>query len=257
MNASNPNTQGSGRPVALVTGAGRRVGNCIARTLAARGYRLVLHVNTSLAEAQATAAQLAAAGTEAVAMAADLRDAAAVRSLVGEAHRHFGRIDALVNSAAVWQRKRLEDIAAEDVRLHFEINTLGTFLFCREVGLIMVEQEAGGAIVNIGDWAVARPYPDYAAYFPSKGAIPTLTRDFAVELARRNPRVRVNAILPGPVLLPPEMSPEERADVVAATLVRREGRPQNIADAAAFLLENDYITGVCLPVDGGRTVHSA
>jgi pteridine reductase len=73
-------------------------------------------------------------------------------------------------------------------------------------------------------------------------------------LAARNPRVRVNAVLPGPVMLPPELSPAERAEAVAGTLVRREGSPANVADAVLFLLRNDFITGVCLPVDGGRTI---
>jgi pteridine reductase len=118
----------------------------------------------------------------------------------------------------------------------------------------MTNQPTGGAIVNIGDWATARPYLNYSAYFPSKGAIPTLTRDFAVELASRNPRVRVNAVLPGPVMLPPDLPEAERQAAIAGTLVRREGTPQHVADAVLFLLENDFITGVCLPVDGGRTI---
>ena len=119
----------------------------------------------------------------------------------------------------------------------------------------MVQQPDGGAIVNIGDWAIARPYVNYAAYFPSKGAIPTLTRMFAVELASRNPRVRVNAILPGPVLIPDDLPAPEQAAAIAATLVKRKGTPQHVADAVLFLLANDFITGVCLPVDGGRSVH--
>jgi pteridine reductase len=118
----------------------------------------------------------------------------------------------------------------------------------------MTKQPDGGCIVNVGDWATERPYVDYAAYFPSKGAIPTLTRMFAVELARRNPRVRVNAVLPGPVMLPADLAPEEREAAIAATLVRREGSPQLVAKAVLSLVDNEFITGVCLPVDGGRTI---
>jgi pteridine reductase len=117
--------------------------------------------------------------------------------------------------------------------------------------LIMVEQPGGGAIVNVGDWATARPYPGYAAYFASKGAIPTLTRAFAVEFA---PHVRVNAVLPGPVLLPDDLSADARERAIAGTLLAREGRPEHIAQAVRFLADNDFITGVCLPVDGGRTI---
>jgi NAD(P)-dependent dehydrogenase (short-subunit alcohol dehydrogenase family) len=115
----------------------------------------------------------------------------------------------------------------------------------------MSEQETGGAIVNIGDWASERPYRDYGAYFVSKATIPTMTRLFAVELA---PRIRVNAVLPGPVLMPGDISEAERKRAVAGTLVGRAGRPEHVSNAVAFLLENDFITGVCLPVDGGRTI---
>lgn len=241
--------------VALVTGSGApRVGNCVARTLAQRGYRLAIHANTSLAAAEATADNLRGQGGDALALQADLRDETAVRSLVSTALAHFGRIDALVNCAAIWERKTLEETTADDVRRHFEVNVLGTFLCCQHVGLAMAAQSEGGAIVNFGDWAIARPYTDYAAYFPSKGAIPALTRAFAVELAQRNPRVRVNAILPGPVMLPKHLSAEERSAAVAGTLLKREGSPQNVADAVVFLLENDFVTGTCLTVDGGRSI---
>jgi pteridine reductase len=241
--------------VALVTGGGApRIGNVVAQALAGCGYRLIIHANTSIADARKLADELTAAGSESIAVTADLRDEHAIERVVREAHTHFGRIDALVNCAAIWNAKRLEEVTAEDVRQNFEINTLGTFLFCQHVGRIMVGQPEGGAIVNVGDWAVARPYLDYAAYFPSKGAIPTLTRTFAAELASRNPRVRVNAILPGPVMLPDHLLPEERAQAVAGTLLKREGSPRNVAQAVVFLLANDYITGVCLPVDGGRSI---
>jgi pteridine reductase len=117
--------------------------------------------------------------------------------------------------------------------------------------MIMREQAQGGAIVNIGDWATERPYREYAAYFISKGAIPTLTRTFAVELA---PKVRVNAVLPGPVLLPETVSEADRRRAVKGTLLGRAGTPENVALAVMALFENDFITGVCLPVDGGRTL---
>jgi pteridine reductase len=118
----------------------------------------------------------------------------------------------------------------------------------------MVRQPEGGCIVTLGDWAIARPYLHYAAYFPSKGAIPTLTRTLAVELGVRNPRVRVNCILPGPVMLPPDLPEAERQQAINATLVKREGSAEHVAHAVLFLIDNDFVTGVCLPVDGGRTV---
>lgn len=244
------------RPVAIVTGGARRVGRALVEDLARRGYRLVVHAHESLADAERLAADLSANGKPAIALVADLGQPVAVEAMIAAAQRQYGRIDALVNCAAIWLRKPLEEVTPDDVRRHFEINTLGTFLCCQHVGLIMTRQSTGGAIVNIGDWATVRPYVDYSAYFPSKGAIPTLTRTLAVELARRNPRVRVNAILPGPVLLPDDMSPSERAASIAGTLLQREGTPQDVARAVAFLLESDFVTGVCLPVDGGRSIFS-
>ena len=251
------NLFGTEHPVALVTGSGaKRVGNFVARALAARGYHLALHANLSVSEAEGTVDELRRAGGQAIALTADLTSEPAARKLVDDARAHFGRLDVLVNCAAIWRPVRLEDVTAAEVRRNFEINTLATFLCSQQAGLAMTAQPMGGAIVNIGDWAIARPYLNYAAYFPSKGAIPTLTRDMAVELAARNPRVRVNAILPGPVMLPPDLPASERQAAIAGTLVKREGSPEHIADAVVFLVENDFVTGVCLPVDGGRTICS-
>ena len=238
-------------PVALVTGGAIRVGAAIVRDLAARGYQVAIHANTSLNRAQELVTELNTAGHTAIAFGADLRDEDATRAMIDRVRRHFGRLDALVNSAATWSPTPLEDVMADDVRRFFEVNTLSTFICCQHAGLIMSEQPAGGAIVNIGDWAVERPYRDYSAYFISKGTIPTLTRMFAIELA---PKVRVNAVLPGPVLLPESVSPDERNRAIAGTLLKRPGRPENIALAVAALLENDFITGTCVPVDGGRTL---
>jgi pteridine reductase len=238
-------------PVALVTGGAVRVGRAIVRELASRGYRVAVHASTSLDRAQELVSELTNEGRDAAAFGAELRDEDATRAMIDRARRHFGRLDALVNNAAIWWPTPMATAAAEDVRRFFEINVLSTFICCQHAGQIMAGQESGGAIVNIADWAVARPYRDYSAYFASKGAIPTLTRMFAVELA---PRVRVNAVLPGPVLLPESLSEADRQRAIAGTLLGRPGRPQNVAHAVAFLLENDFTTGVCLPVDGGRTI---
>jgi pteridine reductase len=241
--------------VALVTGSGkRRVGRFVADALAARGHRLVLHYLHSAAEATEAVAEFAARGVEAIALGADLGNETAVDSLVGGVLERFGRLDVLVNCAAIWQRKRLEDVRAADVRGHFETNVLGTFLCGRAAGLAMARQPEGGCIVNVGDWAEARPYPHYAAYFATKGAIPTLTRCLAVELGSRNPRVRVNCVLPGPVMLPADLPEAEKREAIDATLVKREGSPENIAQAVLSLIDNDFVTGACLPVDGGRTI---
>jgi pteridine reductase len=241
--------------VALITGSGkRRIGNAVANALADRGYDIALHYNRSAEEARQTVAELEQKGVRAAAFQADVADEAEVARLFDAAIAAFGRLDALVTAAGVWQSKPLEDVTAEDVRRQFDVNTLGTFLCCRRAGLIMAAQPEGGAIVTIGDWATARPYLRYAAYFASKGAVATLTRALAVELAQRNPAVRVNCIEPGPVMVPTDLAAHEVKGAIAGTLLKRLGRPENVAQAVVFLVENDYITGVCLPVDGGRTI---
>jgi pteridine reductase len=242
--------------VALVTGSGKqRVGSHVAELLASRGYAIAVHYNTSEGEARETARALEARfGVTVFPVQANLGDEAAVKRMVSEVRARFSRIDVLVNCAAIWNRKALEEVTAADVREHLDANLLGTFLTCQHVGLAMVKQPQGGCIVNVGDWADVRPYKDYAAYFPSKAAIPGLTRVFAVELGMRNPRVRVNAVLPGPVMLPPEVAGAEREAVIAGTLVKREGSPEHVALAVLHFVENDFVTGTCLPVDGGRTV---
>jgi len=241
--------------VALVTGsARRRVGWHVADALGERGYAVVVHYNTSAAEAQAAANAFRGQGRQASAIGANLADEQQVRALLEQTLQEFGRIDALVHCAAVWRRKPLEEVTAADVRAEWEANTLSTFLCCQQAGMAMVRQPEGGSIVVFGDWAIERPYLDHAAYFSSKGAIPTMTRTFAVELAARNPRVRVNCILPGPVMLPPDLPAAERDEAIRSTLVKREGRPDNVVQAVLHFLDNDFVTGACLPIDGGRSI---
>lgn len=244
--------------MALVTGSGKkRVGWYVADALAGQGYTIAVHYHTSAVEANETVEHLRGRGVQAAAFQADLADGEAARGLVQAALERFGHLDVLVNCAAVWQAKRLEDVTAADLLHNFRVNVLGTFLCAREAGLAMVRQPEGGCIINFGDWAEARPYLDYAAYFATKGAIPALTRCLAVELGTRNPRVRVNGILPGPILFQPDLPEAERQEAIRATLTRREGRPENVAQAVVFLVRNDFVTGACLTVDGGRTIYAA
>ncbi|GAA5506804.1 SDR family NAD(P)-dependent oxidoreductase [Novipirellula caenicola] len=247
---------GCPNPVALVTGSGApRVGRAIAIALAQLGCRIALHANTSTDDAAKAAAEITQRfGREAIVTSGALQQDGVADHIVDQTHSQFGRIDVLVNSAAIWQPTRLENITPDEVRRYFEINALGSFLCARAAGLKMVVQPSGGSIVNIGDWATVRPYLDHAAYFPSKGSIEVMTRSLAVELAHRNPRVRVNCIQPGPVLLSDEVSQSQQQSIAASTLVGKIGAPENIAHAVQFLCENDFVTGVCLPVDGGRSI---
>lgn len=253
----NQQRSSSESPVALITGSGApRVGRAIARKLSQCGYRIAVHSNSSVDEGQEFVSELESSDVEASFYQADLSNEDACRQLVKNVHRDFGQIDVAVNSAAIWQPKPLEQVTGEDLNRYFQINVAASFFVAQEAGLLMVEQENGGSIINIGDWAPARPYLDYAAYFLSKGPIPTMTRMMAIELASRNTKIRVNAVLPGPVMIPEDLPEAERAEIINATLLKREGTPENVAQACWSLIENDFLTGVCLPVDGGRTIYS-
>jgi pteridine reductase len=243
--------------VALVTGSGkRRVGRTVADALAARGYAMAIHYHTSARDATDAVAQIETRGGRAAAFQADLANEAAARGLIDAVAERFGRLDVLVNCASVYAPKPFEEVRAADVRYNFDANVLATFICSQQAGLRMVKQPDGGCIINFSDWAEVRPYLHYAAYFASKGAIPTLTRCLAVELGTRNPRVRVNCILPGPVLFPPDLPEAEKEQSIEATLVQRPGSPEHVAQAVLFLVENDFVTGDCIPIDGGRSIYA-
>lgn len=244
-------------PVALVTGSGApRVGRAIAEHLAKLGCRLAMHAHHSVDEAERAATSLRDRGCEVIVVRGAMDRAEEVEEFVAAVIHHFGRLDILVNSAAIWVPKPLEEVTAEDVRAYLEVNTIGSFIAAKAAGLQMVGQPHGGAIVNIGDWALARPYLDHSAYFPSKGAIEAMTRSLAVEFAERNRRVRVNCIHPGPVLLADGLPESTVAAIADSTLLKRIGTPEHVAHAVQFLVENDFVTGVAVPVDGGRTIYA-
>ena len=239
--------------VAIVTGSGRRrIGNVVARVLAEAGYRLAIHYHQSKDSALETVDELRAVGVEADAFGADLTQESEVARLFEQVDAAWGRLDLLVNSAAVWTPTPLESLTAEEIRRQFDINTLGSLLCCKGAGALMARQPEGGSIVLIGDATLEHPYTGYAAYFASKGALPTLTKCLAVELARRNPKLRVNCIHPGPVLVDPNLPEEARKRAYEGNLLSTKGTPEAIASAVLFFAENDYVTGVNLPVDGGR-----
>jgi len=217
--------------VALVTGGERGMGAAVVRALASRGYAVAIHAHGSLQEARALADQLTAAGVPSLAVTANLRDEGPVRAMVQRVADHFGRIDAVVTCAAIRHAGPLEEVTADDLRTHFDINCVGTFVAAQEAGAFMVHRAEGGCIVTMADSAMDHPTTGSAAFLPSQGAIPAMTRSLAVEFAARNPRVRANCVL-------------------ADAAVRGEDTPEDVAHAVLFLLEHDFLTGMCLPLDG-------
>jgi len=228
------------------------VGNVIAQYLAERGYQIALHYHSSAEEAIASRDDLRARGVRCEAYKADVADQGDVDRMVAGVCDDFGRIDVLVTTSSIWSSESLEDVTVESLRSNFDVNGMGTFLVGRAAGLVMVKQPEGGSIVTIGDWAIDRPYLDYAAYYVSKATIPTMTRVLAVELGHRNPKVRVNCIHPGPVMFPPNATDEEKEKLIESTLVKDADCPAMVARAVEFFVDNTFVTGTCLPVDGGQ-----
>ena len=243
------------QPQVLILGAGRkRIGYHVARFLAQKGYRTLMHYRTDHPERSEMDSELKSMGANPVWFQADLSCETQVKALFNSLIEHTGRLDALVHAAGLWKPIPWRETRAKDIEDHFRANTLGLLLPVIEAAKRMVSQPEGGAITLLGDWAVSRPYRQYLAYFASKGAIPTLTRALAVELGTENPKVRVNCVEPGPAMLPESLSKSDKEEAIAATLVQREGSPENVAQAVWSFIDNSFITGTCLTVDGGRSV---
>lgn len=241
----------SGR-VALVTGAARRLGREIARTLAAAGSDLVVHHHASPQHAEETAGVLRDLGVRAEILPADLRQPGQIAALFGEIATRFGRLDILINSAALFERKPALDITPTDWDRVMDLNLRAAFLCSQQAARLM---RAGGAgvIVNIADVAAFQPWPAHAHYCISKAGLVMMTRVLARALA---PQIRVNAVAPGPVLPPEGLSDREVEELAQLTALRKWGRPEDVARTVLFLVETDFVTGETVVVDGGKTLRS-
>ena len=241
----------STRPVALVTGAARRLGAAIARRLHAAGDDLVLHCHASRAEAGALAAELEAArpGSTLV-LQADLAQFDRLPELVAKAVGRFGRLDALVNNAAAFLPTPFGAVTPAQWDALFAVNVRAPFFLSQAAAPHL--KAARGAILNLSDVYAWQPRADLSAYATGKGALEAMTRALAVALA---PEVRVNAIAPGAILWPDGGGdPALQAAILARTALARTGTPEEIADTALWLLRDAvYTTGSVIAVDGGRT----
>ena len=235
--------------VALVTGAGRRVGRALAVALGAGGMRVAVHYHGAADGARDTARQVETSGGRAQLVRADLTDGAAAARLIDETVSAFGRLDVLVNSAAIMERTPLGSVTAESWDAMFALNLRAPFLLAQSAAKHLTE--ARGAIINIADLAAFETWPAYIPHGISKAGIVYMTRALARTLA---PDVRVNAIAPGTVLLPDNWSAEDAERLRQTTPLRRLGSPEDVVDAMLYLLRADYVTGETLIVDGGRHV---
>lgn len=243
-------------PVILVTGAARRVGAAIARTLHAAGARIVLHYRSAGHEAAALAAALNAARPDSAAcVRGDLAQDGEPQRVASAALACFGRLDGLVNNASSFFPTPLGNIDEAAWQDLIGSNLKGPLFLTQALAPAL--SAAGGAIVNIVDIHAERPFRGYAVYCTAKAGLLGLTRALAVELA---PQVRVNGVSPGPIAWPEDgqYAPAEREAIIADTLLQRQGSPQDIAGAVRFLLlDAPYVTGQILAVDGGRSAHLA
>jgi NAD(P)-dependent dehydrogenase (short-subunit alcohol dehydrogenase family) len=236
--------------VALVTG-GARIGQAVAQALARRGCALALTYRASRDTAEASAAAAREAGVRAEVFRADVTDEGHIAAAVGDAERALGRLDILVNLASTYVRTPLETCTARTFTEAMDANARSAWLFAIHAAPAM-RRAGGGRIVNVSDWLAVsgRPrYRGYTPYYASKAAVTAVTESLALELA---PDILVNAVAPGPILAPPDTTPEEDAAVREATPLGRWGGPEEVAKAVLFLVETDFVTGESIRVDGGR-----
>lgn len=234
----------------LVTGAGRRVGRSIALALADRGAQVAIHYNHSKKEAQTVVKEIEKRGGAAQAVQGDLAKGGDCERIVQETVKVFGRLDVLVNNAAVFFKTPLFEVTEKDWDRTLDSNLKGSF-FCAQAAAKVMQKE-GGKIINFADWSGFRPYVDYLPYCISKAGVIAMTKGLAKTLA---PKIEVNAIAPGPILLPEDLDPVEEEEISQNTPLKKTGSPQDIVNAILFLIEGtDFMTGATIVVDGGRLI---
>ena len=240
------------RPVALVTGAARRIGRVITLDLARHGWDVVLHCRggaPSLADTEATADEARAFGARARVLAADLTDDAACEALVPAAVAALGRLDAVVNNASLFEYDSVPTFSTRTLDRAWRSNTAPAVLLARALHHHLVQRGGQGCVVNLLDQKLSNPNPDYFSYTLSKAALAEATVMLAQALA---PQLRINAVSPGVTLVSGPMNEAEFDAAHRLTPLQRSSTPDDIARAVRFLLESPAITGHTLVVDGGQ-----
>ena len=237
--------------VAVITG-GKRIGRVVARELAAHGMDLVLSYRGSRDEAEQTVSEVEARGRHATMVTCDVSQPAECAGIFDHALRTFGRLDVLINMASIYRSKPLPDVSIDYWSTDLDVNLRSAFL-CTQAAIPHMRHAGGGRVVNFADWLArsGRPrYTGFTPYYVAKAGVVALTESLALELARDN--ILVNAIAPGPIVPPPDMSQEEADEVASATPVGHWGGECEVAKAVVLLCETDFITGETIRVDGGR-----
>lgn len=236
------------KPVAVVTAGGARIGQAIVLAFARAGYNVVIHYRTLRPAVQTTVDLAHAVGAEVILHQADLAVRAQAEQLLEVTVQRFQRVDVLVANAGAFERTPVDQFSDDVCRRMLDDNLFAALWVSRTFGVWM-RNNGNGSIVALADVAALRPWRGYLAYNIAKAGVVAMVRTLAKDLA---PAVRVNAVAPGPILFPPGFSEEQQQREIDRTLLRRPGSPEDVAEAVLFLCRNSYITGVVLPVDGGR-----
>jgi NAD(P)-dependent dehydrogenase (short-subunit alcohol dehydrogenase family) len=240
--------------VVLLTGA-KRIGDAVARAVAARGASVAIAYRQSKTEADETAAAVQATGQRALVVQADVSDATSCARLLDAVEHEFQRLDVLVNMASMYQAVPIGELNAAIWRRHIGVDLDGTF-HCSIAALPLMRRTGGGRILNFSDWlpTSGRPrYKGYVTYYVAKAAVKAFTEALALEVAGDG--ILVNAIAPGPILAPPDTSEEEHEAVERNIPLGRWGGPEAIVTAVLALIASDFITGETVRVDGGRHLY--
>ena len=237
--------------VALVTGAGVRIGQALAVKLGQLGMRLVIHYHHSEEGANQTIQRLPGKKSRHLVIQADLKDISAIRKLVNKAEKEAGPVSVLVNNAAEFFPTPLFSATEEEWDHLLALNLKAPFFLSQALGEKM-KSSGEGKIINMVDVSAERPWRSFLPYCASKAALISLTKGLARALS---PEVQVNGIAPGTVLLPPEHIEMDLTASVENSLLKRIGKAVDIVQAVEYLLKSDFVTGTILPVDGGRSVY--
>jgi NAD(P)-dependent dehydrogenase (short-subunit alcohol dehydrogenase family) len=238
---------------ALITGS-KRIGAIVGRHFAEAGADVAFVYNRSRDEAEDAAHAIRALGRRAAIVKADLSEPHDCARVVESTVQELGRLDVLVNMASIYRARPLDELTVEDWDAQLRVDLRASFL-CAQAAAPQMRRLGGGRIINFADWVAASGRPRYAGYVPyfvAKRGVIALTEALALELAKD--QILVNCIAPGPIVAPPGTSAEEQTAVEQATPLGRWGGEDEIAKAALFLVETDFVTGETIRVDGGRHV---